>query len=127
MKPCKPASMLSQHMHAPGHAWLCGTTSVAARDGIVVTFCACKMPWCLHACQKGVWNTYSPNHTLYAPLPPSMNAPVMVELNGESDPLEIAMMELREKKIPFTVRRYLPDGRCARRACFPTSCHVPQQ
>ncbi len=22
-------------------------------------------------------------------------------------------MELREKKIPFTVRRYLPDGRCA--------------
>ncbi len=41
----------------------------------------------------------------------SMNAPVMVELNGESDPLEIAMKELREKKIPFTVRRYLPDGR----------------
>ena len=41
-----------------------------------------------------------------------MNAPVMVELNGESDPLEIAMKELREKKIPFTVRRYLPDGRC---------------
>jgi len=40
----------------------------------------------------------------------SMNAPVMVELNGESDPLEIAMKELREKKIPFTVRRYLPDG-----------------
>jgi DNA-directed RNA polymerase I, II, and III subunit RPABC2 len=40
----------------------------------------------------------------------SMNAPVMVQLNGESDPLEIAMMELREKKIPFTVRRYLPDG-----------------
>jgi len=42
-----------------------------------------------------------------------MNAPVMVELNGESDPLEIAMKELREKKIPFTVRRYLPDGRRA--------------
>ena len=41
-----------------------------------------------------------------------MNAPVMVELNGESDPLEIAMKELREKKIPFIVRRYLPDGRC---------------
>ncbi|EIE23619.1 RNA polymerase Rpb6 [Coccomyxa subellipsoidea C-169] len=40
----------------------------------------------------------------------SMNAPVMVELNGESDPLEIAMKELREKKIPFIVRRYLPDG-----------------
>ncbi|CAI5466890.1 unnamed protein product [Closterium sp. Yama58-4] len=40
----------------------------------------------------------------------SMNAPVMVELHGETDPLEIAMRELREKKIPFTIRRYLPDG-----------------
>ncbi|XP_031476533.1 DNA-directed RNA polymerases II, IV and V subunit 6A-like [Nymphaea colorata] len=40
----------------------------------------------------------------------SMNAPVMVELNGETDPLEIAMKELRERKIPFTIRRYLPDG-----------------
>lgn len=45
------------------------------------------------------------------PVHDSMNAPVMVELNGESDPLEIAMKELREKKIPFIVRRYLPDGR----------------
>jgi hypothetical protein len=44
--------------------------------------------------------------------PCSMNAPVMVELDGESDPLEIAVKELRAKKIPFTVRRYLPDGRC---------------
>nr|AFK33543.1 unknown [Lotus japonicus] len=40
----------------------------------------------------------------------SMNAPVMVELAGETDPLEIAMKELRERKIPFTIRRYLPDG-----------------
>jgi len=40
----------------------------------------------------------------------SMNAPVMVEVGGATDPLEIAIMELREKKIPFTVRRYLPDG-----------------
>lgn len=40
----------------------------------------------------------------------SMNAPVMVELEGETDPLEIAMKELREKKIPFTIRRYLPDS-----------------
>eukprot|EP00884_Botryococcus_braunii_P001846 jgi/Botrbrau1/11662/Bobra.168_2s0017.1 len=40
----------------------------------------------------------------------SMNAPVMVELEGETDPLEIAMKELKEKKIPFVVRRYLPDG-----------------
>ena len=83
----------------------------------------------------------------------SMNAPIMVEVNDETDPLEvrydaletdctnheqcwqhlgillcnpspasildllfsivspqIAMKELREGKIPFTVRRYLPDG-----------------
>lgn len=40
----------------------------------------------------------------------SMNAPVMVALDGETDPLEIAMKELREKKVPFTIRRYLPDG-----------------
>ncbi|CAL5090202.1 unnamed protein product [Urochloa decumbens] len=40
----------------------------------------------------------------------NMNAPVMVELEGETDPLEIAMKELRARKIPFTIRRYLPDG-----------------
>jgi DNA-directed RNA polymerase I, II, and III subunit RPABC2 len=40
----------------------------------------------------------------------SMNAPVLVDLNGESDPLEIAGKELREKKLPLMVRRYLPDG-----------------
>jgi DNA-directed RNA polymerase I, II, and III subunit RPABC2 len=33
----------------------------------------------------------------------------MVELDGESDPLVIAMKELREKKISLIVRRYLPD------------------
>ena len=40
----------------------------------------------------------------------SMNAPVLVQLDGETDQLEIAGKELREKRIPFTVRRYLPDG-----------------
>ncbi len=40
----------------------------------------------------------------------SMGAPVMVELDGETDPLNIAMKELTEKKIPIIVRRYLPDG-----------------
>ncbi|KNE60542.1 DNA-directed RNA polymerase I, II, and III subunit RPABC2 [Allomyces macrogynus ATCC 38327] len=40
----------------------------------------------------------------------SMNAPVMTELNGETDSLIIAMKELREKKIPLVVRRHLPDG-----------------
>lgn len=39
----------------------------------------------------------------------SLNAPVMVELDGESDPLVIAMKELKEKKIPLIVRRFLPD------------------
>ena len=41
---------------------------------------------------------------------PSMNAPVLVDLEGETDPLQIAIKELREKKIPLVVRRYLPDG-----------------
>jgi DNA-directed RNA polymerase I, II, and III subunit RPABC2 len=41
----------------------------------------------------------------------SRNAPIMVELEPhETDPLVIAEKELREKKIPFIVRRYLPDG-----------------
>lgn len=39
----------------------------------------------------------------------SMNAPVMVELEGETDPLRIAMKELKERKIPFIIRRYLPN------------------
>ncbi|XBW35261.1 hypothetical protein QEN19_000826 [Hanseniaspora menglaensis] len=40
----------------------------------------------------------------------SMNAPVFVTLEGETDPLKIAMKELKEKKIPLVIRRYLPDG-----------------
>ncbi|CAD6569330.1 MAG: DNA-directed RNA polymerases I II and III subunit RPABC2 [Cyphobasidiales sp. Tagirdzhanova-0007] len=40
----------------------------------------------------------------------SMNAPVLVPLEGESDPLEIAMKELSAHKIPLIVRRFLPDG-----------------
>ena len=40
----------------------------------------------------------------------SMNAPVLVQLEGETDPLEIAGKELREKRVPFIVRRYMPDG-----------------
>lgn len=39
-----------------------------------------------------------------------MKAPVLVDLEGETDPLQIAIKELREKKIPLVVRRYLPDG-----------------
>jgi DNA-directed RNA polymerase I, II, and III subunit RPABC2 len=40
----------------------------------------------------------------------SMMAPVLVDLEGETDPLQIAIKELREKKIPLIVRRYMPDG-----------------
>ncbi|AMD22463.1 HHL307Cp [Eremothecium sinecaudum] len=40
----------------------------------------------------------------------SMNAPVFVDLEGETDPMRIAMKELAEKKIPLVIRRYLPDG-----------------
>lgn len=40
----------------------------------------------------------------------SMNAPVMVEVEGETDPFQIALKELRERKIPLIVRRFLPDG-----------------
>jgi len=40
----------------------------------------------------------------------SMNAPVLVDTGGETDPLLIALKELQEKKIPLVVRRYLPDG-----------------
>lgn len=39
----------------------------------------------------------------------SLGAPVLVELGDEIDPLEIAMKELKSKKIPIVIRRYLPD------------------
>ncbi|CAB0035864.1 unnamed protein product [Trichogramma brassicae] len=40
----------------------------------------------------------------------SMCAPVMVELEGETDPLQIAMKELKQRKIPIIIRRFLPDN-----------------
>jgi len=40
----------------------------------------------------------------------AMNAPVMVDIGTETDPLRIAQKELRERKIPIIIRRYLPDG-----------------
>lgn len=40
----------------------------------------------------------------------SMNAPPLVELRGETDALQIAQRELRERKLPLIIRRYLPDG-----------------
>jgi len=41
-----------------------------------------------------------------------MNAPVLVEVEGETDALQIALKELSQKKIPLVVRRFLPDGQC---------------
>jgi len=40
----------------------------------------------------------------------SMNAPILVPAEGESDPLQIAIKELAQRKIPLVIRRYLPDG-----------------
>lgn len=40
----------------------------------------------------------------------SMNAPVLVNLEGETDPLTIAQKELRERVIPLIIRRTLPDN-----------------
>ena len=43
----------------------------------------------------------------------SKNSPILIpseQLGDETDPIIIAEMELREGKIPFLVRRYLPDG-----------------
>lgn len=40
----------------------------------------------------------------------SMNAPILVDIENATDPLQIAMKELQQKKIPLVIRRYLPDG-----------------
>lgn len=40
----------------------------------------------------------------------SLNAPVLVDIEGETDPLQIAMKELAQRKTPLVIRRYLPDG-----------------
>jgi DNA-directed RNA polymerase I, II, and III subunit RPABC2 len=47
----------------------------------------------------------------------SLGAPVLVPLEGERDPLVIALKELKEKKIPITIRRYMPDGTFEDWAC----------
>ncbi|EHY66038.1 DNA-directed RNA polymerases I, II, and III subunit RPABC2 [Nematocida ausubeli] len=40
----------------------------------------------------------------------SMSAPIMVEYGDETDPVEIAKKELKEKKTPLIVLRRLPDN-----------------
>lgn len=39
----------------------------------------------------------------------SMNAPPTVDVGSRTDPLDIAMKELEQGKVPIIVRRYLPD------------------
>ena len=40
----------------------------------------------------------------------SMNAPVIIDIEGLTDPIQIAKKELQEKKIPLIIRRNLPNG-----------------
>ncbi|TPX33041.1 DNA-directed RNA polymerase [Synchytrium microbalum] len=40
----------------------------------------------------------------------SMNAPVLVDTGNLSDPLQIALKELKAKRTPLRIRRFLPDG-----------------
>ena len=40
----------------------------------------------------------------------SMNAPVSIDTEGLTDPLEIAKMELKSGELPMIVRRILPSG-----------------
>jgi len=41
----------------------------------------------------------------------SMNAPVTIAVpSNETDPLKIALLELKARTLPLIVRRYLPDG-----------------
>lgn len=40
----------------------------------------------------------------------SMGAPVLADLEGETDPLMIALKELRAGKIPIKIRRHLPNN-----------------
>ena len=40
----------------------------------------------------------------------SKNAPILVANQDETDPILIAEKELRDGKIPFIIRRFLPDG-----------------
>jgi len=41
----------------------------------------------------------------------AMGAPVMIQLNDETDPLEIANKEMRQGKLPIIIRRILPGGK----------------
>jgi hypothetical protein len=55
-----------------------------------------------------------------------MNAPVLVPVEGETDPLEIALKELAAKKIPLVIRRYLP-GKSAVSTCLQVVDHIADE
>ena len=40
----------------------------------------------------------------------SHNAEILVDPQGEKDSLNLARMELEQRRLPLIVRRYLPDG-----------------
>mmetsp|Transcript_21115 Transcript_21115/g.41859 ORF Transcript_21115/g.41859 Transcript_21115/m.41859 type:complete len:193 (+) Transcript_21115:26-604(+) len=40
----------------------------------------------------------------------SLGAPPLIPVDKETDPLVIAVLELKEQKIPIIIRRYLPDN-----------------
>jgi DNA-directed RNA polymerase I, II, and III subunit RPABC2 len=40
----------------------------------------------------------------------SSGSPIMIDYKTETDPLRIALMELRQGKIPMVIRRKLPDN-----------------
>ena len=40
----------------------------------------------------------------------SQNADLLIDAKGETDPYKIAEMEFHVNKIPFIIRRYMPDG-----------------
>jgi DNA-directed RNA polymerase subunit K/omega len=39
----------------------------------------------------------------------SMGAPLLIETEGLTDPIDIALKELNERILPMTIRRKLPD------------------
>ncbi|CAD8062694.1 unnamed protein product [Paramecium primaurelia] len=40
----------------------------------------------------------------------SKNSPIYVDPKETTDPIQVAQQELNENKIPFIIRRYLPNG-----------------
>lgn len=63
------------------------------------------MFWARERCRSG-WCSYMSRHS--GQTNGSMNAPVLVPIENETDPLEIALKELKAQKIPLVIRRYLP-------------------